>query len=243
MKVTIKLNSLTVSFIILLILSGCREQKQKIEYYANGNKKYEVPITSDGIMHGEMSEYFASGELKSEMIWTYGTMSGDYIEYYKNGKVKKRGTYLGNVPLDIFKYFYPDGNIEHIEVYQEGMVVDFMYYDEEGNLKKEYYNIVFSPKYDTVSQGGKYIIDMRVFNKVYDSLAVIVGKLDKNGFITDTTQILKLEEGIYSYNLNTSKLGWNYFGGIAYNFASEVNQKDTSKILGISFKYEYFVEP
>jgi antitoxin component YwqK of YwqJK toxin-antitoxin module len=73
--------------------------ESEIEYYANGEVKYEkrgepdgsydwLVNNENGSQHGVRRRYFANGKVASESNYDDGTITGKSIDYYESGKIK-----------------------------------------------------------------------------------------------------------------------------------------------------------
>ena len=46
------------------------------------------------------------------------------VLYYENGEIKETGTYKNDLKNGIFKFFNKNGEVEKIEVYENGKLVE-----------------------------------------------------------------------------------------------------------------------
>ena len=58
-----------------------------VDYYENDKLKFRYRVLA-GRLHGQASEFFPSGKVKSVRNYTYSKLFGDFVEYYETGEVK-----------------------------------------------------------------------------------------------------------------------------------------------------------
>ena len=88
---------------------GVTKNNKKIgvwEYYTQDKKIVRIENYLDGILDGQLTNYYENG-YKSE-IFTYklGKVTGLYISYFENGRTKSKGLYIDSLEQDDWKYFY-----------------------------------------------------------------------------------------------------------------------------------------
>jgi len=62
-----------------------KNEEVKVEYYENGNKKYEIHC-KDGERDGDSTFWFENGQLKECAEYKNGLMHGNWVGYYENGE-------------------------------------------------------------------------------------------------------------------------------------------------------------
>lgn len=135
-------------------------------YYENGNIYLEC-TRINGEFNGIFKKYYSNGQLKESFYYVVGFPAGDWFEFYENGNIAYHGSYLyapdrlvykrefGDtlimesdelvIKVNIseykdgcWKFYFPNGKIERIEYYSEGMPVNtWYYYDIHGILTEE----------------------------------------------------------------------------------------------------------
>lgn len=112
---------------------------EKAVVYKNGKVIAEGPMTEKGERNGYWKEYFDSGKLKAEGIYSMDRKTGEWKYYHQNGNLEQIGSFneKGQYTGD-WKWFYENGNLLRKEFYREGLADGLMTeYDEFGNMLVE----------------------------------------------------------------------------------------------------------
>ncbi len=108
------------------------------EYYATGDVYSEVPF-KNGKQNGIEKKYRSNGSISTEANYTDGKLNGAYKSYFKNGNVYEVGQYLEGQPSGSWNTYYDDGILESEYSYNNGELTgSFKYYDFDGKLYYEY---------------------------------------------------------------------------------------------------------
>ncbi|QKE50421.1 putative exported 24-amino acid MORn repeat [Faustovirus] len=67
------------------------------EFHENGGKKVEVRYV-DNVYHGDMTEWWPSGKIRTSAVYDHGKLHGFKYEYSRNGHLHKYGQYLNDLP-------------------------------------------------------------------------------------------------------------------------------------------------
>lgn len=102
---------------------------QSIVYFPANPKeekvmKSEVTHYSNGLYHGEWTQYFKDGKVKAKGVYKNGYFDGQVKYYYPNGKVESSGWYKHNVKNGYWKTFDPEGDIETKTYYYNDKVLE-----------------------------------------------------------------------------------------------------------------------
>lgn len=104
------------------------------EYYITGIPRDSTYYDLNGMPYGRFYQWDSDsslllyGELDSN-----GTGAGHVIAYYENGSVKYTGQYMtGYLSDSIWTYYYEDGSLLGIDVYDAGELLNFETYDRTG---------------------------------------------------------------------------------------------------------------
>lgn len=86
--------------------------------------KSEVTNYSNGIYHGEWTQYFKSGKIKAHGVYKNGYFDGQVKYYYPSGKVETSGWYKHNVRNGYWKTFDPEGDVDTKTYYYNDKVLE-----------------------------------------------------------------------------------------------------------------------
>jgi antitoxin component YwqK of YwqJK toxin-antitoxin module len=87
-----------------------------------GDTSYRRETFMDGVMTGDFSTYFETGELRSRGKYVDGEVDGDFFWFFKEGGVSekihsKRGKEVGEHTV-----YYPSGRVKDISTYRDGVL-------------------------------------------------------------------------------------------------------------------------
>jgi len=109
-----------------------------IKFYENGDTS-EYGNYQDGNRFGKWLAIHKNGNLKSEQFFLVdGIRTGNWKEFYEAGGLKSEGEYLNDSLNGIWKWYHPNGQPSSIEEYNNGALVQFQFYNDEG--KEENYS-------------------------------------------------------------------------------------------------------
>lgn len=168
-----KLFQFLIPILITGIFYSCNE-KEKIEYYANGNKRIEAKIDNRGVLNGSFRSYYENGQLAYKGEYKDGLKIGKHLQYYEDGKLKDEFLYeirKDNEHLVDKKKYAPDGLI-----YLDAKNV-------EGN-----FNINVLNKEVLLGDTIKVIIEL--LDPKYENSLAIIAAFDKNLNLTDSADII-----------------------------------------------------
>lgn len=111
------------------------KMESEVEYYKNGEAKYEKRGEPDGSydwlinnengsQHGARRRYFANGKVASESNYNDGTITGNSTDYYESGRVKALRFYKnGGSPLVEISY-REDGQVFDLTCAAKSMIAE-----------------------------------------------------------------------------------------------------------------------
>ncbi len=111
------------------------------EYYTSGEIKSETPMV-DGKIDGTKKEYYVTGQLKAEIPFVQGKKHGMVKEYGKDGSIKQEILWEHNKPTRIHTgientAFYTKGIPSEATVYRDGEMVKKIGYYYSGKVRSE----------------------------------------------------------------------------------------------------------
>ncbi|WP_339916103.1 tetratricopeptide repeat protein [Yeosuana marina] len=158
-------------------------EDKAIEYYTNGNVYSEIPF-ANGKRQGVEKKYFWNKNISSEINYSEGELNGDYKTFYSNGNPREIGQSLNdfyNGPWKTFykdsilqseftydkgnldgeyKFYDTDGKLYYKYQYRKGEVIEYTYYNKQGEILKEerkkggeFQFTGYSPEGNIVSEG------------------------------------------------------------------------------------------
>ena len=95
------------------------------EFYPNGNLRFESSVGQNGLLEGNYTEYYDSGEVKSKGEYFEGSISDTVYIFYRNGNLQAKGFLNKNIKNGWWKYYREDGKLKSIEEYL--VINDSMY--------------------------------------------------------------------------------------------------------------------
>lgn len=79
------------------------------QWFANGKKEFELTYLG-GVLHGNFTDYFKTGDVKGSGNYKQGQYDGEVKIYYGNGQLKYTAHYIEGVKEGSYNSFYEDGN-------------------------------------------------------------------------------------------------------------------------------------
>ena len=101
-------------------------------FYESGKLK-EKGLFINNKREGPWIEYYEDGSKKGDIDYNYD--KGKYTEYFPTGEVKSEGPKSGSHSVGLWRYFYRNGNKQAEGLYQSGKRTgDWKFYHENGEL-------------------------------------------------------------------------------------------------------------
>ena len=248
---------------ILLIVTSCNHKLEEIEYYEDGkieskcetingirngicyyyypNGKLESKtLWKDGLQDGVSEFYYPDGKLEVKSDWKQGKMHGLSFKYYSNGQLRRRTNFVNDtITGELFNYT-KDGKLADKKIYNK--LSEWIYaetYDSTGKLDKRYLLPIFEDENDTLNVNEPFRATVSFGYKLGGEISMLVGPLDDNSELIDTTAIIKPDrEGKFHYSTNKTKPGNNMFSII---FKHTPNKGDTLSADGLIARFKYYV--
>jgi antitoxin component YwqK of YwqJK toxin-antitoxin module len=111
-------------------------------FYPSG-KVQDIRHYKNGHFVGDYKEFYESGTLKGEGIYTNSKMEGDWKRYYPNGQLQEVVTFKNGNENGAFKEFYENGKPKTEGTYTYNTAIEraqedgiLIKYDSLGNAKK-----------------------------------------------------------------------------------------------------------
>lgn len=165
--------------IVLLVFCCSKERKNtsdEVSYYKNGQIKHQIPVRNEK-RNGLGISYYENGNIMAKSDWKDGKLDGQKVFYRENGKLQQVSQYRDGLPLRVEDYT-DDGYLRQITVYDSaGRIFDYYSYKRDGtrDFSFETKDPIFIVKKDTVSVGENYIAMIRLGNRQYSHVDVIIG--------------------------------------------------------------------
>jgi hypothetical protein len=252
--------TLLVIFILLLLVSSCKNKIEK-KYYNDGKIKSIVELR-DNVRDGVMYQYYPNGPLKSKGKWKQGKEHGTVETYYPNGNLETISNWINGEEHGISKRFTREGKIYTIGKFIQNKKKELLIYSERGNVierqlfdnlgrliysaefdssgQKEFdalYPIIES--YDTVKLGDIYSVKVSFGLPLAGELKVFVGRQGPKLQLVDTLAVLENENQVFTYSLKPDKPGEN---SISFLFRYESLPSDTLNVDGTVTKHTFYVK-
>lgn len=238
MKIKNKLFWACASALLVLCCSQDKEQRG-ISYYPNGVLKHEV-LLKNGEPDGLGIIYFESGKVQSRTYWKDGEKHGKSITYYENGNVRQENEYRKNMCLSS-KDYTEDGFLEESRTYDsKGRIIDFYRYKKDGtrDFRRETKDPIFIPEVDTLILGETYPIEIRLGNRQYDNIDVIIGDLGDPYLAKKNPPLPKKDSLTSIINIKADSLGLRKISGIVIERSATSDSLDV-----IPFTHGFYVKP
>lgn len=137
-------------------------EDKAIEYYASG-EVYKEGLYSSGELHGPERIYNFNKSLFYEQIYENGQPTGDYKTFFSNGNVKEVSQYVDGLFHGPYETYYYDGTLMSEVNYHKGELQGlFRFYDADGKLYYDYdYNKGKIISYTFYGKDGRIIDNER----------------------------------------------------------------------------------
>ena len=189
-----------------------------------------------------MITYYESGEIKSKATWENDVRNGEHYVYYKNGKINQINHFKLGIRCCLSKFYDSLGNLIEIQYLDnKGRVVDYEKYKSEGkrNLSIEESKPIIISDDDTIDFDAYYIAKIRLGNRRYDSIKVILGKPETNDDFFKQAGLPRADSITSLLRMKGKKEGVNKVEGVII----EINKGMPDTLLAIPFSHTFFVRP
>lgn len=169
-------------FLLLLLgLQCCSNQKVQKRFHPNGKLLSVVTLDNLGRKNGIEVEYFESGDTSVYRNWLNGKRNGKSAVYFRNGKVEQVNHFKNGVRCCEALFYDEKGFLKEIQYLNStGNVIDYKKFNAKGMQIRDP-NSSFAlavPKKDTIELGEYYEAEIRLGNKRWDSIRVVLGAWD-----------------------------------------------------------------
>lgn len=228
-------------YVFILVVLDCSQDKEQrgVSYYSNGVLKHEV-LLKNGEPDGLGIVYFESGKVQSRTYWKEGKKHGKSITYYENGKIRQENEYRENV-CQTSKDYTEDGFLEEIRTYDSlGRIFDYYNFKKDGtrDFSRRKKDPIFIPRKDTVAVGEDYVADIRLGNRQYDNIEVIIGDIE-DPYVAKKNPPLPRKDSLTStLIIKPDSAGLTEISGIVIERSATSDSLDV-----IPFTHRFYVRP
>lgn len=221
---------------VLFFLAFSCQRKKEIEYYPNGEIKYQVGLDKNGLRTGLYEEYFDNGVLKSTWEYQDGIEEGEYKEFSPKGflqvyGVMKQGDFVKSEGYDSL------GKIFERRLYMEGKIYYVEKFDWRGSKRLQQALPILPSKTDTVFVGEEYCLPIKLGIKFQGKLTLTVGHLvDGEAQDIDT---INFTSQSFKYCVKSKIIGQNQIRGY---FEQSQSEMDTVTINEVAFEQVFYVK-
>ena len=111
-------------------------------YYSHNNI-CSIQNYTGGILNGDSTEFYETGEKRLESFYSFGKLTKDWIHFYKNGDIREKTTYKKNVIHGDYLSYHENGTkwqeMKYVNGKNEGEYSEF-FTDGNLNIKGNYIN-------------------------------------------------------------------------------------------------------
>jgi hypothetical protein len=214
--------------VIFILFVCCSKKSEEITYYKRGEIKCKCALLN-GLKNGKETCFFKEGTVKINQYWVEGRLEGLFEEFYSNSRIYNKGTYVNN-RLNGELFFWDSlGRLIEIRNYIDDTLIDFKKFDRHNKslLDIEYRRPVFYNKDDTISLGDVYKTKIRIGNREYDRIKILIIKIDTltdeflvGSFSRNAAFLPNVDSITAYYEAKPSKRGLFHFEGIIYEIDS-----------------------
>lgn len=211
-----------------------RNVKKEVSYYKNGQLKHEV-ILKKGKYDGLGINYYESGKILSKTYWKDGKIDKASIFYYENGNIKQENEYRDGTVLRS-KNYTEEGLLEQITIWDSlGNIIDYNSYNKDGSRKAK--DPIFIPEGDTLILGETYPTLIRLGNRQYDNIEVVIGDIEDPDIAKKSPPLPKKDSLTSIINIKADSLGLRKISGIV------IERSYPDSIDVIPFTHRFYVIP
>lgn len=225
--------------ILATVLLIRRDVKREVSYYENGNIKHQV-LLKDGKYDGLWIDYVEDGRVRAKTEYQDGRKHGESIIYYRNGNIFQVNKYRNGV-CRISKDYTQDGYLEEIREYDSlERITDYYAYKQNGtrDFSREKKDPIFIPHRDTLVLGESYQALIRLGNRQYDNIEVVIGDI-RDPYIAKKNDPLPKKDSLTSIiNIKADSLGLRKISGIVIERSATSDSLDV-----IPFTHRFYVKP
>lgn len=214
--------------------------KRGVSFYENGALKHEV-ILKNGKPEGLATTYYESGKVLSKVDWKEGKRHGKGVIYYENGNVQQENEYVDGVRCCISRDYTENGTLAQVTILDSmGRIVDYYSYKKDGtrDFSREKKDPIFIPQGDTLILGETYPTLIRLGNRQYDNIEVIIGDIEDPYMAKKNPPLPKKDSLTSIINIKADSLGLRKISGIVIERSATSDSLDV-----IPFTHRFYVKP
>jgi len=108
---------------LVILMYGCDDTKEIIEYYENGNIKSikKVRICNNKIDTLNVIEYYDNGKIRCTGEYRNNLKNGKWVYYYSNGNIWSKGNFVNGKSEGKFYVYNSDGSLFMVSSYKQGV--------------------------------------------------------------------------------------------------------------------------
>ncbi|GCC53434.1 hypothetical protein SanaruYs_36780 [Chryseotalea sanaruensis] len=208
--------------ILIIFFISCTRKKdgvqKELEYYDKGQLKHEFIIDEFGRRDGLGISYYENGKIMAKTDWKKGKLDGKKVFYYDNGRIQQVSEYRIGIPLKVEDYT-EDGYLKQLTIYNSiGRVVDYYNYKKDGarDFTLGTKTPIFIPYKDTVDVGEDYILDIRLGNRQFSNVDVIIGDPEDPKIIKKNKALPKKDSLTSILVIKTDSVGEREISGVVF---------------------------
>jgi hypothetical protein len=213
--------------------------KREVSYYENGQLKHQV-ILKNGKYDGLWIDYFENGTVHAKTEYIAGKKNGKNIIYFENGNLRQENEFKED-KLQVSKDYTAGGSLEEIRIYDSlERVVDYSCYKENGSrdFRREKKDPIFIPVGDTLVLGETYPTLIRLGNRQYDNIEVIIGDIEDPLIAKQNPPLPKKDSLTSLIDIKADSLGEREISGIIIERSATSDSLDV-----IPFTHRFYVTP
>ncbi|MBT30452.1 MAG: hypothetical protein CMO01_12405 [Thalassobius sp.] len=222
-------------------LNGTK-QGEAIEYFKNGKIKTHGFYENDK-PHGQFKQYDSLGNLHMLYEMKNGVDDGVMQEFYSNGNIFFEGLKKNGKPEGKAFEYYRNGKIHKRFFYKEGELIYALVSNESGKAVNSVLSIDVQPLNgnNKVKKDEKHEVEIELEYSLFETpgMRVILGNLDKNKHLIDTTYIEETDSLKMKYAFLATQKGKQTLSGVITELDLQNNQSGGGQYY---FEYNYFVE-
>lgn len=221
------------------ILFGCKDKIEKqVTYFKSGTLKSESKLVN-GKREGVSVDYYENGKVRGTAEWKQGKMHGEKIIYYTNGNKLEECRYSQDRCVYARDYS-EDGFLREVTLYDSlGRVWDYFSYRKDGSrdFDRSRKDPIFIPQQDTVNFGYYYSPMIRLGNRQFPIVDVIIGDLSDKKIIKNNKRLPKIDSLTSIMKLKANNYGLNEVSGVVFEYNFEMDSFDI-----IPFTHRFYVK-
>lgn len=162
-----------------------------LDYYPNGMMEDSITYRM-GNKTGTSYAWHANGYLQDSAVWN-SDGSGVEVSWFDNGNPASAGRYSAGCRQNgKWQYFHKNGKLSALETYQDGLLTDKQYFDEDGNGIADTTNRDHPAQFPGGNKAWQkylsnhaYFPDQYKFDNADKAVVVVTGVIDEDGNMTD----------------------------------------------------------